>query len=163
MTEAHKTRPRDRSDDDESGSGFRIEEDERGAGPAPPLEPPRGRTGITSFPAQQSPTGDAILKAALAHAKKGRPVLPLQWPLSDGRCSCQRSDCDTVGKHPLTLHGLKDASTDREYILAWWTKWPQANLGLITGESSGMPNSGFAGSLEHSLAGDTPGRELKFC
>ena len=36
-------------------------------------------------------------------------------------------------KKPLTAHGCKDGSTDAEIITAWWTKWPDANIGVCTG------------------------------
>ena len=38
-----------------------------------------------------------------------------------------------VGKHPLTQHGLKDASSDPAQLTGW-RRWPQANIGLVTGE-----------------------------
>ena len=33
---------------------------------------------------------------------------------------------------------MKDASVDPEVIRRWWAKWPEANIGVVTG-----PNSGF--------------------
>jgi len=33
----------------------------------------------------------------------------------------------------LVPHGVKDATTNRARILAWWTRHPQANIGLATG------------------------------
>jgi hypothetical protein len=33
----------------------------------------------------------------------------------------------------LVPHGLKDATCNRARILAWWTRHPQANIGLATG------------------------------
>ena len=36
-------------------------------------------------------------------------------------------------KTPLTPHGFKDASVDRDKISAWWTSWPGALVGLPTG------------------------------
>lgn len=38
-------------------------------------------------------------------------------------------------KTPLTEHGLKDATTDEPHIRAWWTRWPDANVGISTGPS----------------------------
>jgi hypothetical protein len=35
---------------------------------------------------------------------------------------------------PLTKHGCLDASSDEKQIRAWWAKWPQANVGVATGE-----------------------------
>ena len=31
-------------------------------------------------------------------------------------------------------HGLKDASSDPAQLTGWWRRWPQANIGLVTGE-----------------------------
>ncbi|MBQ1289502.1 MAG: bifunctional DNA primase/polymerase, partial [Erysipelotrichaceae bacterium] len=40
-------------------------------------------------------------------------------------------------KTPLTSHGLKDASKDNATISAWWKQWPEANIGIVTGQVSG--------------------------
>ena len=42
------------------------------------------------------------------------------------------------GKKPLTKHGYKDASKDPAQIEAWWNRWPNANIGLPTGETNGI-------------------------
>lgn len=63
-----------------------------------------------------------FMQAALAHASKGRPVFP----------------CDPATKKPLTDHGFKDAVTDVDQITAWWTKWPDAMIGMPTGKASGV-------------------------
>jgi len=73
-----------------------------------------------------------LLNAALTYAAAGIPVVPLHTPTSSTTCSCRRA-CDSIGKHPRLLHGLRDASTDEEQIRTWWKMWPQANLGLVTG------------------------------
>lgn len=41
-------------------------------------------------------------------------------------------------KIPLTSNGFKGATTDIEQIKAWWTKHPDANIGVATGEKSGF-------------------------
>jgi Bifunctional DNA primase/polymerase, N-terminal len=93
--------------------------------------------------------------AALGYASRGIPVLPLHSPLphrgdlqalTSGRplgpnaswtsCSCRDPSCGQPGKHPLgslVPHGVKDATTNRARVLAWWTSHPQANIGLATG------------------------------
>ena len=93
--------------------------------------------------------------AALGYASRGIPVLPLHYPLPHhgdlqpghrrptaaprgGRtgCSCRDPGCGQPGKHPLgslVPHGVKDATTNRARVLAWWTRHPQANIGLATG------------------------------
>jgi hypothetical protein len=40
--------------------------------------------------------------------------------------------CDN-DKRPLTLHGFKDASADPDQIGKWWTRWPDALIGVPTG------------------------------
>ena len=98
--------------------------------------------------------GYQLRDAALGYASRGVPVLPLHYPVArlrsarpvpDGRvvapqvwtgCSCGDRACGQVGKHPLgqlVPHGLKEATTNRARVLAWWTRHPQANIGLATG------------------------------
>jgi hypothetical protein len=91
--------------------------------------------------------------AAVGYASRGIPVLPLHYPLPRrtglqpvacdpqaaavrAGCSCQDPGCGQVGKHPLgslVPHGVRDATCNRARILAWWTRNPQANIGLATG------------------------------
>src|SRR5262245_31305484 len=40
-------------------------------------------------------------------------------------------------KTPLTTHGFKDATTDKKKIEEWWTRWPDANIGIPTGLATG--------------------------
>lgn len=77
--------------------------------------------------------GDELLEAALGYADQGLRVLPLHSP-SDGRCSCGNPNCEALGKHPRTRHGLKEATTDQNQIREWWTEaFPEANIGVIPG------------------------------
>ncbi len=71
------------------------------------------------------------LSAALHYAARGFPVIPLHTPDAAGGCDCGRTGCDSVGKHPRTLHGLSDASTDPDALMRWWGMWPTANIGLV--------------------------------
>ncbi len=71
-----------------------------------------------------------MLDAALDYAAHSYPVFPLHYPAAPGHCSCGRPDCDSPAKHPLTPHGLSDATCDARQIRAWWEKWPRANIGL---------------------------------
>jgi hypothetical protein len=71
---------------------------------------------------------------ALEYASRDWRVVPLHTPAVGG-CSCGKADCGSVGKHPRTAHGLNDASADPTRIRRWWTKWPTANIGLLTGTS----------------------------
>jgi putative DNA primase/helicase len=95
--------------------------------------------------------------AALDYAARGWPVLPLH-SAKDGRCTCGKVDCDSPAKHPRTLHGLKDATTDPKTIEAWWRTWPDANVGIVTGAPSGLivvdvdPRHGGDATLDDLLA-----------
>jgi putative DNA primase/helicase len=77
-----------------------------------------------------------LLLSALSCAARGWPVFPLHTPVTGSRgstCSCRRDDCQNIGKHPRTLKGLTDASIDPAQIRLWWEKFPEANVGLRTG------------------------------
>lgn len=63
--------------------------------------------------------GNPLLSAALWYAKKDWYIFPLR----------------PGEKLPLTTHGFKDASTDAGQIHKWWSQWPDANIGVATGES----------------------------
>lgn len=87
---------------------------------------------------------ESCREAALEYAKKGWRVIPLHSPQFDveGRligCSCKEgANCKQTGKHPRTLHGLKDATTDANRIALWWEQWPGANVGIVTGGESNL-------------------------
>jgi hypothetical protein len=99
--------------------------------------------------------GYVMRDAALTYASRGIPVLPLHHPVAHTRsarpipagrplaqpewwtaCSCGDRVCPQFAKHPiggLVPHGVKDATTNRARVLAWWTSHPLANIGLATG------------------------------
>ncbi|MEJ7763868.1 MAG: bifunctional DNA primase/polymerase [Acidimicrobiales bacterium] len=75
----------------------------------------------------------ATLDAMLAYANLGWPVVPLHNPQGDA-CSCsKKDDCPSPAKHPRTEHGLKDATVNPGIITGWCERWPNANVGLLTG------------------------------
>ena len=79
-----------------------------------------------------------MMEHALGYSARGQPVLPLHWP-ENGVCSCGNPNCGrSSAKHPLTPNGLKDATTNPEQIRNWWTRWPDANIGIVTGKVSGI-------------------------
>lgn len=79
------------------------------------------------------------LTAALEYAKLGWPVFPVHAVSSNGTCTCPgRQRCSSPGKHPLTQHGFKDATTDHQQIRLWWTENPWANVAIAMGSASGV-------------------------
>jgi len=63
-----------------------------------------------------------MLRPALAYARKGVPVFP----------------CNPATKSPLTVNGFHDATTVVEQIKIWWERWPEAMIGMPTGDISGF-------------------------
>jgi hypothetical protein len=54
------------------------------------------------------------LHAAIRYAELGYEVLPVV----------------AGAKNPLTEHGVRDATLDTKMIESWWTRWPNANIGV---------------------------------
>ncbi|HEX3315491.1 MAG TPA: bifunctional DNA primase/polymerase [Gemmataceae bacterium] len=83
-----------------------------------------------------------MLSHALAYASAGWLVFPLHTPEPDG-CSCRKPTCSQHGKHPRWLsgsleHGSLSATAGAEQLRLWWRCWPDANIGVRTGEGSGF-------------------------
>ncbi len=85
-------------------------------------------------------TSENMLEAALSYAARGWPVIPLHTPVirkdQTTKCTCNKDDCPAIGKHPRTVKGLKAATIDTDQIRKWWSMWPMANIGVITGKNS---------------------------
>lgn len=73
------------------------------------------------------------LDAALTYAGHGFKVFPVYEIDTDGRCACGRECGRDAGKHPRTRHGFKDATCNEAVIRTWWTRWPNASIGIRTG------------------------------
>lgn len=83
--------------------------------------------GATSYP-----------ERALAYVVRGWHVFPLH-SMRNGACTCPKGrDCNAPAKHPRIENGLYGATTDPEQIRLWWQQWPDANIGIRTGEVSGL-------------------------
>lgn len=82
----------------------------------------------------------SMLAAALDYARMGIPVFPI-WtalPLRGGAfvCGCGRIGCKSPAKHPIgsiVPRGLVDATTDEKLVHHFWTGFPNANIGGVTG------------------------------
>jgi hypothetical protein len=77
---------------------------------------------MTSPSNLEAAAGNPLLAAAVDDAGRGWPVFP----------------CRPRTKTPATAHGLKDATLDVGLIEAWWTRWPDANVAIATGQPSGL-------------------------
>lgn len=83
-------------------------------------------------------------EAALGLARGGWLVFPLHHHVGEGRCSCGDRLCfwphnRNAAKHPRwekgTLEkGLLCATSDVAQVMGWWGRWPEANIGLRTGD-----------------------------
>lgn len=68
----------------------------------------------------------------------GWSVLPMH-SVSSGRCTCGCTSCAAPGKHPrIAWEGLTDRLPLEEEVRRWWGRWPEANLGVVTGARSGL-------------------------
>jgi len=62
-----------------------------------------------------------IIQAAYDYAQRGWPVLPLK-----------------ADKHPWVNDWVNAASDDQDQISSWWRQRPDSNVGILTGERSGI-------------------------
>jgi hypothetical protein len=77
-----------------------------------------------------------LLTAALAYIRLGWYVIPLHNPTRDEKCSCGKDLKHTgAAKHPRISAWQDKATTDPAQIIEWWTRWPDANIGLVAGKS----------------------------
>ena len=67
-------------------------------------------------------------EAALEYAALGLAVFPVIPPMGNGEKS--------AGKKPYISNWQKEATSNKEKITEWWTKWPTANIGIATGRKS---------------------------
>jgi hypothetical protein len=74
------------------------------------------------------------LDAALAYAARSWPVFPLK-----------PSDKVPLIAKAAGGRGVHDATTDRDQIEAWWTRWPQANIGLAAGVAFWVLDADYGG------------------
>jgi hypothetical protein len=105
------------------------------------------------------------LERALEYSARGWAVLPV-WNVDEvsGDCACGNTDGHSIGKHPIhpcVPHGVLDATTDSATIEGWWAEFPDANVAIATGESSGHlvvfdidPRNGGSLEILESAFGD---------
>jgi hypothetical protein len=72
-------------------------------------------------------------KAAKAYIDAGWRVLLTHGVSKKGKCTCGKSACSSVGKHPIVEffpHGVKDATNETARIELALQKHPEANLAI---------------------------------
>lgn len=78
-------------------------------------------------------TDDQPAVAALRLAALGWSVIPVHNATGD-RCSCRRVPCPSPGKHPRVPWERWMVRRARpSEIETWWERWPDANVGVVTG------------------------------
>lgn len=82
---------------------------------------------------------DSLASWAIKYYWLGWSVIPAHNVTEQGKCSCGRAKCSSVGKHPRIrweMYQRKRASENE--ITNWWRQWPTANIAIITGKISGI-------------------------
>ncbi|HTT91895.1 MAG TPA: bifunctional DNA primase/polymerase [Acidimicrobiales bacterium] len=98
------------------------------------VSPPPGPTGAGLARLNGASAG----RAALAYAELGWPVVPVA-SMAGGRCGCRAGPaCEHPAKHPLVPGGTRGASTDPAQLAEWFSHWPGAGVGVLTGAVSGL-------------------------
>jgi hypothetical protein len=82
--------------------------------------------------------GSQFIDAASDIIAKSYHIIPLHSINSNGHCTCGNLECNSPGKHPIVYHGVKDASNELSMIKDWNHNWPYANMGIVTGNISGI-------------------------
>jgi hypothetical protein len=78
-----------------------------------------------------------MVDKALEYAERGWKVFPLHT-MNGSLCTCGNSTCSSAAKHPHIKEWQKQCSNQSGEIKEWWQKWPDANIGLATGQPSGF-------------------------
>jgi hypothetical protein len=103
-----------------------------------PANATNGVSSMSSIAHAAPPEAVFIREFAREAAGRGWPVFPLHTITRTGRCSCGKDCGRNAGKHPRTLNGLNDATTDLARVDPWWERWADANIGMATGKRAGV-------------------------
>jgi hypothetical protein len=98
-------------------------------------------------------------RAAEAYAALGYRVVAMHALRGDGGCCCPRgSRCADPGKHPCLADWPRVASRTPAEVRRWWQRWPQANVGLVTGARFDVLDLDGLEGMEalHAILGQRP-------
>jgi hypothetical protein len=78
------------------------------------------------------------LHGAWSISEVGWQLYPIYAVDDEGTCTCSKGPaCPYPGKHPATLHGFNDASSDPTRVFEMFSRRPGASVGHRTGRVSG--------------------------
>lgn len=96
-----------------------------------------------------------ISAALVSYTLAGLRVFPV-YEINNDRCSCGK-DCGPkdAGKHPRIANWQTEATNDLRKAFRWWERWPNANIGVVTGETV----NGFVIDIDNEQAWNSLGHE----
>jgi hypothetical protein len=108
-------------------------------------------------------TTDVMATAALYYSRiLELRIIPLH-DVAQGYCSCAEGEqCTRPGKHPRLADWQKEASKRESKVRDWWERWPDANIGVLTGKTNRFialdidPGAGGWVAYHDHLAGHLP-------
>lgn len=78
---------------------------------------------------------EKMLSACNEYIQFGFKLIPVTYQREDGSCSCNKPNCNGVGKHPAIKGWQTNATNNIEEIKTWFLQDPFLNIGLLTGEN----------------------------
>lgn len=79
----------------------------------------------------------SLHELAEGYRKRNWAIIPLH-SVKAGKCTCGSAECKSAGKHPITRHGVKDATLRRDTISEWFEDVTDRNIGIATGRISNL-------------------------
>jgi putative DNA primase/helicase len=89
-----------------------------------------------------------LCNSALQFAEGGIYVLPLHG-VHVGQCTCGNRQCTLPGRHARIEPWEKAVSRYPQELIKWWSRWPDANIGLAMGSASGLVALEVTGTRGH--------------
>jgi hypothetical protein len=108
----------------------------------------KGNISATELSEDEEIRRQELYAAAVRFWELGFRVLPLHWMVATGRCSCEKPDCPSPGKHPINGK-WQTPTAPADSDSGWWrtlgvnegnpVDWsPWSNIGILCGKDSGI-------------------------